>query len=127
MYEFKKSQNIIETYWGTIRTLINEPEYCMKSIWMWSNSQSSLEFHVDKKETYYIESGTLYVGIREGRAENKMIKLKHGDVFTIYPGQMHMRITKGEPCRITEVSTQDNKYDTYFVEDGKSYNHEVVE
>ena len=90
---------------------------------MSAGTQSSLEFHVKKKESYYIESGTLKVGLRIGRARNTSITLRQGDVFHINPGLMHMRIAKTDVV-IIETSTKDDDGDSHIVEDGRSYKHE---
>ena len=122
MYELTAPQKATETYWGSIQTLVDTPEYSAKRIWMRAGCQSSLEYHVHKKETYLIEEGLLIVGLRERRAINTEVALKIGDVFTIFPGQMHMRIAVTD-VQILEVSTHDEACDTYFVEDGKTYKH----
>lgn len=126
MYSKRSAWKPVKTYWGYIQTIILEQQYVCKRIWMRAGTQSSLEFHANKKETYFIEKGSLIVGLREGRAKNKKILLKKGDTFTIFPGQMHMRIAKEEVI-ILEVSTEELFNDTYFVEDGKTYTHKTEE
>lgn len=122
MYELLQPQSEETTYWGTIQTIVDTQEYCFKIMKMKAGCQSSLEYHANKKETYFIESGELTVGLRIGRAENTAVKLRKGDVFTIFPGQMHMRIADTD-VTILEVSTKDELGDTFFVEDGKTYKH----
>lgn len=124
MYRFGYAGKKVETYWGSIQTIISHDEYVCKRMWMKAGSQSSMEYHVKKKETYFIEDGSLMVGLRVDRAKNTSVLLQKGDVFTIYPGQMHMRIAK-EDVTILEVSTGETEGDTHFVEDGKTYTHIV--
>ena len=88
--------------------------------WMNAHTQSSLEYHVKKKESYYIESGCLKVGLRIGRGKNTSVTLNQGDVFHIPPGLMHMRIAMLDTV-IIEVSTTDDDSDSHIVEDGKTY------
>ena len=87
---------------------------------MKSNTQSSMEYHIKKDEFYYIQSGKLKVGMRIGRAKNKSVILKKGDVFHISPGLMHMRIAL-EDTVIIEWSNKDEDTDSNIVEDGKIY------
>ena len=107
-------------YWGEITTLFDQDGYTVKRIWMNAHTQSSLEYHVKKKESYYIESGCLKVGLRIGRGKNTSVTLNQGDVFHIPPGLMHMRIAMLDTV-IIEVSTTDDDSDSHIVEDGKTY------
>ena len=43
---------------------------------MKKNTQSSMEFHINKKENYFIEYGEMNLGIRYSRGLNGLIKLK---------------------------------------------------
>ena len=112
----------IEKYWGSINTVFEGDNYTVKRIFMRSGTQSSLEYHVKKKESYYIERGVLKVGVRIGRAKNKSVILNEGDIFHIPVGLMHMRIAE-EDVVIIEISTKDNDGDSHLVEDGKTYKH----
>ena len=108
-------------YWGSIETIISK-EYCGKKIIMDKHTQNSLEVHCHKQETYFVHSGEVNIGIRIGRSENKLITLKKGDVFNIFPGLMHMKIAPVN-CVIIEISTKDDDSDSHLVEDGEVYIH----
>ena len=112
----------VEKYWGRMDTLFEGEDFTVKRIFMRAGSQSSLEYHVRKEESYYIESGVLKVGLRLGRAENKSITLHKGDIFHIPVGLMHMRMAI-EDVVIVEISTKDDDSDSHIVEDGKLYTH----
>jgi len=112
----------LDKYWGNIKTLFENDLYTVKRIFMKKNTQSSMEYHVKKKESYYIESGRLKVGTRIGRAKNTSLILEQGDVFHIPVGFMHMRIAL-EDTVIIEFSTLDDDADSHLVEDGKTYKH----
>tara|TARA_B100000902_G_C27206111_1_gene861734 strand:+ start:625 stop:1044 length:420 start_codon:yes stop_codon:yes gene_type:complete len=112
----------VEKYWGNMKTLFENDHYTVKRIFMKKNTQSSMEYHVKKEESYYIESGILKVGTRIGRAKNTSFLLKAGDIFHIPPGFMHMRIAV-EDTVIIEFSTLDDDSDSHIVEDGKTYKH----
>ena len=112
----------VKKYWGDMKTLFENDQYTVKRIFMRSGTQSSMEYHVVKKEAYFIESGTLKIGTRIGRAKNTSFILKQGQIFHIPPGFMHMRIAL-EDTVIIEFSTLDDDGDSHLVEDGKTYKH----
>lgn len=120
--EISKPIKKVEKYWGNMITLFEGEDYSVKRIFMRAGTQSSLEFHVKKEESYYVESGTLKVGLRIGRADNTSVVLNEGDVFHIKPGLMHMRIAKTDVI-IIETSTKDDDGDSHIVEDGMTYVH----
>ena len=112
----------VEKYWGDMKTLFENDQYTVKRIFMKKNTQSSMEYHVKKKESYYIEKGKLKIGTRIGRAKNTSLILNQGDVFHIPVGFMHMRIALQDTV-IIEFSTLDDDGDSHLVEDGKTYKH----
>ena len=112
----------VDKYWGNMLTLFENDQYSVKRIFMRKGTQSSMEYHVKKEESYYIETGKLKVGTRIGRAKNTSLVLEQGDVFHIPPGFMHMRIAL-EDTVIIEFSTLDDDSDSHIVEDGRTYNH----
>ena len=112
----------VKKYWGDMKTLFENDLYTVKRIFMKKDTQSSMEYHVNKKESYYIESGKLKIGTRIGRAKNTSLILNQGDVFHIPLGFMHMRMAL-EDTIIIEFSTLDDDGDSHIVEDGKTYKH----
>jgi|TARA_R100001163_G_C5053926_1_gene190470 mannose-6-phosphate isomerase-like protein (cupin superfamily) len=121
--ELPKVEKVVkqeEKYWGYMSTLFDQDGYSIKKIFMRAGTQSSMEYHVHKKESYYIEKGQLKLGLRIGRGENKSIILNDGDVVHIPVGLMHMRMAI-EDTIIIEVSTTDDDNDSHIVEDGKTY------
>jgi mannose-6-phosphate isomerase-like protein (cupin superfamily) len=107
-------------YWGDMVTLFDRLDVSVKLIHMNANTQSSMEYHVHKRESYYIQSGTLKLGLRVGRGSNTSVILRQGDVYHIEPGLMHMRMAL-EDTVIIELSTTDDDSDSHIVEDGKTY------
>jgi mannose-6-phosphate isomerase len=110
----------IDKYWGCIQSIVANESLTLKIIKMNANSQSSMEYHVNKDENYYIASGKIKLGLRIGRAENKSIILNAGDVYHIPPGLMHMRMAI-EDTEIIEWSNKDDDTDSNIVEDGQTY------
>jgi mannose-6-phosphate isomerase-like protein (cupin superfamily) len=108
-------------YWGRIETIL-DGDIAAKRLFIQKGGSGSLEFHVDKRESYYIHSGLIRVGLRTGRAVNHSIILGPGQGYDIRPGVMHLR--EGlEDSVILEVSTRDSDRDSYLVEDGQTYRH----
>lgn len=112
----------LEKYWGHITSVYADENFTLKNVFMRAGTQSSLEYHVNKEEFYYILSGKLKVGLRIGRAKNSSVILNAGDVFHIQPGLMHMRIAI-EDTVIIEWSNKDDDSDSNIVEDGTRYKH----
>lgn len=115
-----KPLDIREKYWGKITSVCKLENCTLKIIEMHKDTQSSLEFHTEKNETYYILSGKVRVGIRYGRAENKSVVLNEGDVYHVPKGVMHMRMSL-EDSIIVEIASNDTDADSHIVEDGKHY------
>lgn len=116
----KKFLDFRKKYWGTICTIFKSKNFAIKEIVMKKNTQSSMEYHIFKEEFYYIQKGKLKVGMRIGRAENKSIILKKGELYHIPAGLMHMRIAL-EDTTIIEWSNKDTDEDSNIVEDGLKY------
>lgn len=110
-----------EKYWGRIETIVSQ-EFAGKRILMYEHTQSSLEFHCHKAESYFVHSGKLKIGLRYGRAQNRSVILQKGQSYTLLPGLMHMRIALEETV-LFEISTRDSDLDSHLVEDGKHYQH----
>ena len=112
----------VSKYWGGMKTLFENDQYSVKRIFMKKDTQSSMEYHIKKEESYYIESGKLKIGTRIGRGKNKSFILEQGQIFHIPVGFMHMRMAL-EDTVIIEFSTLDDDGDSHIVEDGKTYKH----
>ena len=106
-----------EMYWGNIQTMVNK-DYCGKRILVRKGKHSSLEFHCQKTEGYYIHSGNMLLHLRAGRAEDKFFELKEGSSSFMPPGLMHQRGGL-EDTVIIEISTRNDDNDSFLVEDGK--------
>lgn len=111
-------------YWGYIYDLLQNKKGAIKIIEMNINTQSSMEFHIKKKENYFLEDGEMDLGIRYARGLNGIIKLKKNESFLMKPGTMHMRMAK-KNCKIIEMSTKDHDNDSIIVHDGKNYKFKV--
>lgn len=121
-FPFKKNLKILkkEKYWGHISTIYQNSKGSIKVIKMLENKQSSMEFHINKKESYFIISGKIKLGLRYSRAKQKSIYLPVNSSFMMKPGTMHMRMSEKETT-ILEMSTRDADNDSIIVEDGLKY------
>ena len=84
------------------------------------NTQSSMEFHIKKKENYFIDYGSIDLGIRYARGLNGLIKLKKNNSFLMKPGTIHMRMAR-QDTKIIEMSNKDSDSDSIIVHDGNKY------
>ncbi len=116
----QKPISTLEKYWGSITTIEANDKFVLKHIFMRKGTQSSMEYHVEKEEWYYVLSGKLKVGMRIGRAKNQSVILSAGDTIHIPKGLMHMRMAL-EDTIIVEWSDKDNDLDSNIVEDGTKY------
>lgn len=121
----KRKQKLKEKYWGYINDIFSTSNACAKEIYMKKNSQSSMEFHIKKHESYYIYEGELDLGLRYSRAKQKITKLKKGNIFTMLPGTMHMRMAR-KNTKIIEMSNKDDDSDSIIVHDGKNYKFKTI-
>ena len=83
-----------------------------------------MEFHINKHESYFILEGELDIGLRFGRAKQRITKLKKNNIFTMLPGTMHMRMAKKDTI-IIEMSNKDDDKDSIIVHDGKKYKFKI--
>ena len=115
----------LKKYWGEILTLFSNSKGAAKIINMNKGSQSSMEFHIKKIESYYISKGHIKLGIRFGRAKQKIINLKKNDCFLMKPGTMHMRMANKE-SQIIELSNKDRDNDSIIVHDGLNFKFKEI-
>jgi len=87
---------------------------------MLKDTQSSMEFHINKKESYFICSGKIKLGLRYSRAKQKSLIINKDNSFLMNPGTMHMRMSLKDTF-ILEMSTKDEDNDSIIVEDGLKY------
>lgn len=103
-------------YWGEICTIVNRA-YAGKRLFFRKGQHSSLHYHCDKTETYFVHSGRLLVRLRAGRGEDRFFVLPAGSTLTIPRGLMHQDGGL-EDTVIIEASTHDEDADSFIVEDG---------
>jgi mannose-6-phosphate isomerase-like protein (cupin superfamily) len=107
-----------DKYWGSIQTMVNA-EYTGKRLFFRKGRNSSLHFHCNKTETYFIHSGELFLRLRAGRGEDRFFTLPAGSTLLIPPGLMHQDGGAADTV-IIEISTHDEDSDSFIVEDGSA-------
>lgn len=82
---------IVEKPWGKEEILEINNYYMVKSLFMKSGNQCSLQYHKHKRETIIVISGILLITINYIGAESTWedIVLNPGDYLTIVSGQTH--------------------------------------
>lgn len=100
----KQPAHKTEKPWGYELLWAKTNDYVGKVLFVRQGEALSLQFHKEKEETLFIESGNCW--IETGAQENQLVRTQFhpGDIFHIPPGRLH-RITAITDCRIFEVST----------------------
>lgn len=113
---------IIEKGWGREIVYANEEEYCGKMlIYDKVGAKSSMHFHKNKKETWYVLEGTFnYSLINTVDGSIFTTRLKKGETITNKPFVIHQLEALEDDSIILEVSTSDNYLDNHRVMPGDS-------
>lgn len=93
-----------EKPWGYELLWAHTKDYVAKILFIRRGESLSLQYHREKEETLYLETGECLfeAGPEPSKLEKKT--LKPGDVFHFPPGFIH-RMTALTDCRLFEVST----------------------
>tara|TARA_Y100000310_G_C20702463_1_gene831135 strand:+ start:2157 stop:2954 length:798 start_codon:yes stop_codon:yes gene_type:complete len=119
VHDSGRTSDVRNKYWGKIETIFSG-DYVGKRMEIIPGVIGSMEYHLEKTEAYYLQSGRLAVVLRTGRAEEMPVIMNAGDSFVIPRGLMHRRVGL-EDCVLFEVSTRDSDGDSHLVEDGQRY------
>jgi len=106
--------------WGHEVQIINTDKYCSKVLRFHKGGISSLHYHIDKEETWYVFKGSIkIIGVNPDTAEEYQIIAYEGSVIDIPKGMIHQVVALTD-ADIFEVSTPDNWEDNYRVRKGDS-------
>ena len=106
--------------WGYEQIIVNRHDYCGKILHFNANAKFSLHFHMEKTETWYVQSGSFMLTLIDtANADKKNYALGPGHVITISPGVPH-QLTCLEEGDVYEFSTHHEDCDSYRVEKGDS-------
>jgi mannose-6-phosphate isomerase-like protein (cupin superfamily) len=117
----KKSRpEIVHKGWGHEFIFANNELYCGKVLCFNKGSKFSMHFHMQKDETWYVNTGKIKLNWIDTDTATKHTEiLKGGDVWRNRPGEPH-QVEALEDTSIFEVSTQHFDEDSYRVEKGDS-------
>lgn len=104
----KRKTKIVEKDWGREIWMANNQEenYCGKILQIDQGYNTSLHFHLEKHETFYITKGMLQVDLictLDGVLMTQI--LNEGDSLTINRGQPHQLIAYDGDVEFIEIST----------------------
>lgn len=116
----KSTTTRVEKGWGYEVIIINNELYCGKILHFNRGAKFSMHFHINKKETWYVSTGSfLFRWINTKNADVIEESLKPGDTITNEIGEPHQIICL-EEGDIFEVSTNHQDSDSYRVGKGDS-------
>lgn len=95
---------IVEKPWGRELWVAHTEKYALKIIEVNKGTRSSLQYHVQKHEHIYVDSGLLQIEWEDDAGVMQTLQLKPGDVIENKPGRKH-RVLALENVRLIEVST----------------------
>jgi quercetin dioxygenase-like cupin family protein len=93
--------------WGYEDWIVNTDKYCGKILFVKKQYRCSIHYHKLKDETFYIQSGKVYLELN-----NEVIIMNQGNFKRIFPGQKH-RFSGLEDSIIFEFSTPHSESDSY--------------
>jgi len=106
--------------WGHELHIENNKDYCGKLLVFEKGKKFSMHYHVNKYETWYVQSGTFnFHWIDPQTAEVITDTLTKGDIVTIYQGIAH-QLEALTDAIIFETSTHDAVEDSYRAWKGDS-------
>jgi mannose-6-phosphate isomerase-like protein (cupin superfamily) len=104
--------------WGFEKWIENIPEYCGKLLLINEGRFSSMHFHMDKKETMFLNRGDVTLKLidpEDGTEYN--VRLFTGDSILIPQGQPH-QIIANEESELIEFSTTHFDSDSFRIYKG---------
>jgi len=111
----------VEKAWGYELWIHNTKAYCGKLLVFKKDAKSSMHYHIEKEETWYVAQGEFkYKWIDTNTAQEHKQRLKRGDVIHLLPGQPHQLKALTKDATIFEVSTEHFEHDSYRVKPGDS-------
>jgi mannose-6-phosphate isomerase len=94
----------IDKPWGYELIWAHTPDYVAKVLFVRAGESLSLQYHEQKEETLFLESGECDLLAGEHESALRKVDFVPGTAFHIKPGLRH-RISGITDCRIFEVST----------------------
>jgi len=105
----------VDKIWGHEIWLANnsDEDYCGKILHVNAGHGSSMHYHMNKHETFYVLKGELELELLDTRdGEKNLILLQEGDGYEIERGQPH-QLNASVDTDIIEISTFHDDEDSY--------------
>jgi mannose-6-phosphate isomerase-like protein (cupin superfamily) len=119
--EKKRLFGHVEKGWGHELIWASTDEYCCKFLnFDMAGSRTSMHFHMNKDERWYVQSGRFqveWIDVNDGSTKSSNLSI--GDTWYNYPKLPH-RLICIEPGTVVEVSTADSIDDNYRISPGDS-------
>lgn len=108
---------IIPKGWGCEIVICNEWAYAAKFLFLVPYAKTSLHFHEEKRETFFLLMGTCLV-----KVDKKPFLMPFSDIARVNPYERHFIETGDKSALLLEVSTHDSPQDTIRLKNGDSQN-----
>lgn len=121
MIKFNKPK-IVEKVWGREVIIESNDQYCGKFLEFNKGASSSLHFHMEKTETWFVDSGQILLTsfmLAEGVKLTQ--EFNPGDIIHIPAGQPH-KVQALLNTRLIEFSSKDKATDSYRLDSSKAAN-----
>lgn len=100
----------VEKAWGHEIWLANnkEEDYCGKILFIKQGHHTSMHYHLEKHETFYVLEGTLRVDMLRDRKKSTAhpftMTVKRGESMEMERGQAHSLMANSEDVTLIEIS-----------------------
>lgn len=108
----------IQKSWGYEIIYTNNELYCCKKLYIKRNSSCSFHLHMEKHETLFVISGTLYIDSTHDKV-TRTHEVKPGQAFVVAPGYIHSLRAENTPVTLMEASSP--SYDTDSIRIANGY------
>lgn len=109
----------VDKTWGyeLIRVNNKEEDYCSKILYINAGKSTSMHYHLNKHETFYVRTGTLtIITLDPMNAEPQTTKLQEGECMEIPRGMAHQLCAlESADVEFDETSTYSADSDSYRV------------
>jgi|SRR3989338_7997004 len=95
---------VVSKPWGREEWIAHNDLYVLKLILLNKGCRTSLQYHQQKHETNYVESGKIICWLQDENGEIQKKEMGEGSIIEVIPGRIH-RMEALEDTRLIEVST----------------------
>jgi len=113
---------IVGKKWGMEEIIVNNSLYCGKILYLKKGIKSSIHYHKEKDETFFVLEGEVILELFGGiyhELPDKTLILKKGDSHRLLPGQIHRFYTMNNKAKFLEISTHHSEEDTIRLKERK--------